>query len=211
MTAVVAVAVSREYVEIWRTDDCAAYESVYADENGLICSELMIWSADGSRYREVIGGLDLTKLCRSWEVASPSGAVLVPDDAGRKVWTHLDPEPVAEPEPEPPTPAPAPALYTPPVRGSFPVPDRQRASEGGAQVAPSWLALGRSNTRLTSPVRVLVTGSTRMANSEGNRTANWMLELMPVTPQIWALCSEDKRGRISDQYQPRPLRGASIS
>jgi WD40 repeat protein len=43
-----------------------------------------------------------------------------------------------------------------------------------------------------------------MANSEGNRTANWMLELMPVTPQISALCSEDKRGRISDQYQPRP-------
>ena len=34
----------------------------------MICSEL-IWNEDGSRYREVIGGLDLTGL-RDWEAAS---------------------------------------------------------------------------------------------------------------------------------------------
>jgi hypothetical protein len=103
MTAMVAVAASREYAEVWRTDDCAAFESVYADENGVTCSELVIWSADGSRYREVIGGVDLAKIRRDWEAASPQhfNSVLVPDDAGRKVWTHLEPEPVAEPVPEP--------------------------------------------------------------------------------------------------------------
>ena len=62
VSVTVAVAVSREYVEIWRTDDCAAYESVFVDENGVTCSEFVIWSADGSRYREVIGGADLTTI-----------------------------------------------------------------------------------------------------------------------------------------------------
>jgi hypothetical protein len=86
----VAVAASREYVEVWRTDDCAAYESVYVDKNGVTCSELVIWSADGSRHREVIGGADLTTIRRDWEAASPFDKVLVPEGAGRKVWTHLD-------------------------------------------------------------------------------------------------------------------------
>jgi hypothetical protein len=86
----VAVAASREYVLVWRTDDCAAYESVYVDKNGGTCSELVIWSADGSRYREVIGGADLTTIRRDWEAPSPYDKVQVPDDAGRKVWTHLD-------------------------------------------------------------------------------------------------------------------------
>jgi hypothetical protein len=101
----VAVAASREYVLVWRTDDCAAYESVYVDKNGVTCSELVIWSADGSRYREVIGGADLTTIRRDWEAASPFDKVQVPDDAGRKVWTHLDATedepPAAVPEPEP--------------------------------------------------------------------------------------------------------------
>jgi hypothetical protein len=93
----VAVTVSREFVEIWRTDDCAAYESVYLDSNGVVCTELVIWDRDGSRYREVIGSVDLSTTRRDWEAAAPgSGAVLVPDDAGRKVWQHLGPEP--EPE-----------------------------------------------------------------------------------------------------------------
>ncbi len=90
------VAVSREYVLVWRTDDCAAYESVYVDENGVTCSELLIWDADGSRYREVIGGVDLIGLRRGWEAASPFDKMRVPDDAGRKVWTHLGPEPEDE-------------------------------------------------------------------------------------------------------------------
>lgn len=98
----VAVAASREYVEVWRTDDCAAYESVYVDKNGVTCSELVIWSADGSRYREVIGGADLTTIRRDWEAASPFDKVLVPEGAGRKVWTHLDAT-----EDEPPAAAPA--------------------------------------------------------------------------------------------------------
>ena len=97
----VAVAVSREFVEIWRTDVCAAYEAVYADENGVTCTELVVWDKDGSRDREVIGGVNLTTTRRDWEAASPFDKVQVPDDAGRKVWTHLEPEPVAEPVPEP--------------------------------------------------------------------------------------------------------------
>ena len=64
---------------MWRTDDCAAYESVYLDGNGVVCSEFVIWSADGSRYREVIGGVDLTTIRRDWEAASPAScAGLVP-------------------------------------------------------------------------------------------------------------------------------------
>jgi hypothetical protein len=99
----VAVAVSREYVEVWRTDDCAAFESVYVDENGVTCSELVIWDRDGSRYRELICGADLTTIRRDWEAASPFDKVQVPDDAGRKVWTHLveDEPPAAVLEPEP--------------------------------------------------------------------------------------------------------------
>ena len=113
MTA--SVAVSREYVEIWRTKDCAAFEAVYADENGVICSELMVWHGDGGRYREVIGGVDLTTTRRDWEAASPAfGAVLVPNDAGKKVWTHLEPEPELVPE-RPATPAPVAEPAAPPV------------------------------------------------------------------------------------------------
>jgi hypothetical protein len=83
------VAAAREYVEIWRTDDCAAYESVYVDQNGVTCSELVIWDKDGSRYREVIGGVDLTTIRRDWEAARAFDKVQVPDDAGRKcgrIW-----------------------------------------------------------------------------------------------------------------------------
>jgi hypothetical protein len=111
----VAVAASREYVEVWRTDDCAAYESVYVDKNGVTCSELVIWSADGSRYREVIGGADLTTIRRNWEAASPYDKVLVPDDGGRKVWTNLEPEPQPEAAPEPER-APEPVSPPPPVK-----------------------------------------------------------------------------------------------
>jgi len=52
---------------------------------------------------------------------------------------------------------------------------------------------------------VLVIGSTRMENSEMNRTANGGGGLLPVTPQISALCTGGIRRRITDRYQPRPL------
>ena len=93
MTAPVAVAVSREYVEIWRIKGCAAFEAVYADENGVTCSELLVWNADGDRSCYTMLGIDMGELCRHWEAASPAfGAMQVPNDAGRKVWTHLEPE-----------------------------------------------------------------------------------------------------------------------
>ena len=114
MTAPVAVAASRAYVEVWRTKGCAAFEAVFLDEDGVTCSELFIWNADGNLYREVIGGVDLTTIRRDWEAASPFDKVQVPDDAGRKAWTHLDLE--LEPEPEPaPEPAPEPEPEIPPV------------------------------------------------------------------------------------------------
>ena len=69
----------------------------------------MIWDKDGSRYCEVIGGVDLTATRRDWVAASPAfGAMQVPDpETGRKVWQCLEPEAVAEPEPvAEPTPEP---------------------------------------------------------------------------------------------------------
>jgi hypothetical protein len=114
MTALSPVTASRELVEIWRTDDCAAYESVYLDQNGVVCSELVIWDRNGGRYREVIGGVDLTTIRRDWKAASPQfNSMQVPDDAGRKVWTHLEPKPEPKPVVEPelkPEPVPEPAF-----------------------------------------------------------------------------------------------------
>ena len=40
----------------------------------MICTELVIWKEDGSRYREVFGGVDLTTIRRDWEAASPASA-----------------------------------------------------------------------------------------------------------------------------------------
>jgi hypothetical protein len=54
----------------------------------------------------------------AWEAAAPGpGAMRVPDDAGRKVWTHL------EPEPEPGA-APTPALAPGPEPKPEPEPER---------------------------------------------------------------------------------------
>ena len=63
---------------------------------------------DGTMFEERWAGVAGVR--EAWEAASPaSGAVLVPDDAGRKVWTQLGPEPVAAPLPAPPEPKPEPA------------------------------------------------------------------------------------------------------
>jgi hypothetical protein len=57
-----------------------------------------------SEYRIVGFGAGVGE---AWEATAPgSGAMRVPDDAGRKVWTHLEPEPVAEPKPAPAKPEP---------------------------------------------------------------------------------------------------------
>ncbi len=118
-----SVAVSRELVEIWRTDDCAAYESVYLDQNGVICTELVIWDKDGNRYREVIGGVDLTTIRRDWAASSPYSKMLLPDDSGQKVWTNLEPEAVAAPTPEPPAHVPASERLTAPEPEAAPTPE----------------------------------------------------------------------------------------
>ena len=54
-------------------------------------------------------GLDLDTITEVWESASPFNKVQVPDDAGRKVWTHLEPKPEPGPAPEP-EPAPEPVV-----------------------------------------------------------------------------------------------------
>jgi hypothetical protein len=97
------VRVTKQYRMRYRCDNgVVCYESVQ-EEDGLTCSELLIWNADGNLYRQSIGGVDLAAIRREWEAASPFDKVQVPNDAGRKVWTHLEPEPepVAVPEPEP--------------------------------------------------------------------------------------------------------------
>jgi hypothetical protein len=74
---------------------------------------LVLVAADGSMYEERIAGLAGVR--EALDAASPYDKVLVPNDAGRKVWTHLEPEPepVVEPEPEPePEAAPAPEART---------------------------------------------------------------------------------------------------
>jgi hypothetical protein len=58
---------------------------------------------DGSMFEERWSGLAGVR--EALAAASPSNKVLVPNDAGRKVWTHL--ESVLEDEP-PPEPEPAP-------------------------------------------------------------------------------------------------------
>jgi hypothetical protein len=73
---------------------------------------LVIVAADGSMFEERWSRLAGVR--KALEAASPHfNAMQVPNDAGRKVWTHLEPEPesVVEPEPEPviaPVPAPGP-------------------------------------------------------------------------------------------------------
>jgi hypothetical protein len=94
------VRVAKQYRVLYRCEDgVVCYESVNDTEG----SELLIWNADGNLYRQSIAGVDLGAVRRLWEAASPFDKVRVPDDAGRKVWTHLEPEPepVAVPEPEP--------------------------------------------------------------------------------------------------------------
>jgi hypothetical protein len=57
---------------------------------------------DGTMFEERWAGVAGVR--EAWEAASPHfNAMQVPNDAGRKVWTHLEPEPepVAEPAPEP--------------------------------------------------------------------------------------------------------------
>jgi hypothetical protein len=44
---------------VWRIKGCAAFEAVFLDENGVTCSELLIWNADGNLYRQHITGVDL--------------------------------------------------------------------------------------------------------------------------------------------------------
>ena len=71
---------------------------------------------DGSISEHRIGGL--AGLREALGAASPYSKVLVPDDAGRKKWTRLDPEPAPELKPEPeaaPTPEPAAAAPAPAV------------------------------------------------------------------------------------------------
>ena len=98
----------------------------------MTCSELVIWDSDGSRYREVICGADLTTIRCDWEAASPFDKVQVPDDAGRKVWTHLvEDEPLAAvPEPEP---APASRRVDPQYQ-----PPASRAGADSLDPASSW-------------------------------------------------------------------------
>jgi hypothetical protein len=72
---------------------------------------LVLVAADGSMYEERIAGLAGVR--EALDAVSPYDKVLVPNDVGRKVWTHLEPEPepVVEPEPEPePEAAPAPEV-----------------------------------------------------------------------------------------------------
>ena len=55
---------------------------------------------DGTVYEERWSGLAGVR--EAWEATSPAfGAVLVPNDQGQKVWTHLEPEPEPGPELEP--------------------------------------------------------------------------------------------------------------
>jgi hypothetical protein len=73
---------------------------------------LVIVADDGSMSEHRVAGL--AGVGAALKAASPYDKVLVPNDAGRKVWTYLEPEPesVVEPEPEPvaaPAPAPGPS------------------------------------------------------------------------------------------------------
>jgi hypothetical protein len=55
---------------------------------------------DGTMFEERWSGVAGVR--EAWEAAAPrSGAMLVPDDSGQKVWTHLEPEPEPGPELEP--------------------------------------------------------------------------------------------------------------
>lgn len=126
------IEITKRYRLLYREPDGdATYESVGGPDY-----ELLTISKDGSVSREV-WGMDLAGIREHWEATSPYSKVLVPDDAGRKVWTQLDaPEPAPQtatapetapdlqdevrtsaqvPEAEPQVGPPAPAPSAPPV------------------------------------------------------------------------------------------------
>jgi hypothetical protein len=78
---------------------------------------------DGSMFEERWSGLAGVR--EALDAASPFDKVLVPDDAGRKVWTHLD---ATEDEPPAAVPEPEQALASRRVdpRISLPLPGRER-------------------------------------------------------------------------------------
>jgi hypothetical protein len=124
-TAPVTPKIKKQYRLLYRSDDgSAAYESV--NDPGEY--ELLTVTADGT-YLHRVYGVGFREIRREWEAATPFDKVLVPDDAGRKRWTHLDVtedelvvgghEPASEPDPIPePELVPEPE----PVRGMQPVP-----------------------------------------------------------------------------------------
>lgn len=78
---------------------------------------------DGTMFEERWSGVAGVR--GAWEAAAPSpGAVLVPNDAGQKVWTRLEPGPAPAPEPESERPASAAVPAAAPAAAAAPAPGR---------------------------------------------------------------------------------------